>query len=29
MFHPATGVNANAVDPVQTTLRRRILRAFV
>ncbi len=26
IFHPATGVNANAVDPVQTTLRRRILR---
>ncbi len=29
IFHPATGVNANAVDQVQTTLRRRILRAFV
>ncbi len=29
IFHPATGVNATAVDQVQTTLRRRILRAFV
>ncbi len=29
IFHPAAGLNANAVDPVQTTLRRRILRAFV
>jgi hypothetical protein len=26
IFRPATGVNAKAVDPVQTTLRRRILR---
>jgi hypothetical protein len=29
IFHPATGVNSKAVAPVQTTLRRRILRAFV
>jgi hypothetical protein len=29
VFHPATGVNADAVAQVQDTLRRRILRAFV
>ena len=29
IFHPATGVNSKAVAQVQTTLRRRILRAFV
>ena len=29
IFLPTTGVNANAVAPVQTTLCRRILRAFV
>jgi hypothetical protein len=29
VFHPATGVNADAVAPVQDTLHRRILRAFV
>jgi hypothetical protein len=29
IFHPATGVNSKAVVQVQTTLRRRILRAFV
>ena len=28
-FHPCTGVNADAVTQVQTTLRGRILRAFV
>jgi len=29
IFHSATGVNSKAVAQVQTTLRRRILRAFV
>jgi hypothetical protein len=29
IFHPATGVDADAVFQVQATLRRRILRAFV
>jgi hypothetical protein len=29
IFHPATGVGADAVAQVQTDLRRRILRAFV
>ncbi len=29
LFHPATGVNADAVTQVQRILRRRILRAFV
>lgn len=29
IFHPATSVNADAVDQAQATLRRRILRAFV
>ncbi len=29
IFHPASGVNSKAVAQVQTTLRRRILRAFV
>ena len=29
IFHPATGVGADAVALVQTTLRKRILRAFV
>ena len=29
IFHPATGVNSKAVAQLQTTLRRRILRAFV
>jgi hypothetical protein len=29
IFHPATGVGADAVAQVQTTLRKRILRAFV
>ena len=28
-FHPCTGVNADALTQVQTTLRGRILRAFV
>jgi hypothetical protein len=27
-LHPATGVNVDAVDQVQTSLRRHILRAF-
>lgn len=29
LFHPATGVDAEAVAQVQATLRKRILRAFV
>jgi hypothetical protein len=29
LFHPATGVDADAVAQVQATLRKRILRAFV
>jgi hypothetical protein len=29
VFHPATGIDADAVAQVQTDLRRRILRAFV
>ena len=29
IFHPATGVNAQAVTQAQATLRKRILRAFV
>jgi hypothetical protein len=29
IFHPATGVDADAVTQVQATLRKRILRAFV
>jgi hypothetical protein len=29
IFHPITGIDANAVAQVQATLRRRILRAFV
>ncbi len=29
IFHPATGVNVDAVAQVQATLRKRILRAFV
>jgi Putative transposase/Transposase zinc-binding domain len=29
IFHPATGVDADAVAQVQASLRRRILRAFV
>jgi hypothetical protein len=29
IFHPATGVNADAVTQVQCILRRRIVRAFV
>jgi hypothetical protein len=29
IFHPATGIDADAVALVQTDLRRRILRAFV
>jgi hypothetical protein len=29
IFHPATGVDADAVDEAQASLRRRILRAFV
>jgi len=29
MFHPAIGIDADAVAHVQATLRRRILRAFV
>ena len=29
IFHPATGVDADAVAQVQATLRKRILRAFV
>jgi hypothetical protein len=29
IFHPANGVNVDAVGQVQTTLRKRILRAFV
>lgn len=29
IFHPATGVGADAVAQAQTTLRKRILRAFV
>jgi hypothetical protein len=29
IFHPATGVGADAVGQVQATLRKRILRAFV
>jgi hypothetical protein len=28
-FHPATGIDADAVPQVQATLRKRILRAFV
>ena len=28
-FHPASGINADTVAPVQTTLQKRILRAFV
>ena len=29
IFHPATGVNADAVGQAQASLRQRILRAFV
>jgi len=29
VFHPATGIDAHTVAPVQTTLQKRILRAFV
>ena len=29
IFHPATGIDATPVAPVQTTLQKRILRAFV
>ena len=29
IFHPATGVTADAVGQVQASLRKRILRAFV
>jgi hypothetical protein len=29
IFHPASGIDADAVVHVQATLRRRILRAFV
>ena len=29
VFHPATGIDATPVAPVQTTLQKRILRAFV
>jgi hypothetical protein len=29
IFHPATGVNADAVAQAQASLRKRILRAFV
>ncbi len=29
VFHPASGINAATVAPVQTTLQKRILRAFV
>jgi hypothetical protein len=29
IFHPATGIDADAVTQVQATLRKRILRAFV
>jgi len=29
VFHPATSINADTVAPVQTTLQKRILRAFV
>jgi hypothetical protein len=29
IFHPASGIDADAVAQVQATLRRRILRAFV
>jgi len=29
IFHPATGVTADAVGQAQGSLRRRILRAFV
>ena len=29
VFHPATGIDAATVAPVQTTLQKRILRAFV
>jgi hypothetical protein len=29
VFHPATGIDADAVAQVQSTLRKRILRAFV
>ena len=29
VFHPASGIDAVAMDQVQADLRRRILRAFV
>jgi hypothetical protein len=29
IFHPATGVNVDAVGQAQASLRRRILRVFV
>jgi hypothetical protein len=29
IFHPATGLDADAVDQVQATLRRRVLRGFI
>jgi hypothetical protein len=29
VFHPASGIDAHTVAPVQTTLQKRILRAFV
>jgi len=29
VFHPVTGIDADAVAQVQTTWRKRILRAFV
>jgi len=29
IFHPASGIDADAVGQAQTDLRRRILRAFV
>lgn len=29
IFHPAGGIDADAVARVQATLRKRILRAFV
>jgi Putative transposase len=29
IFHPASGIDADAMDQVQATLRRRVLRAFV
>ena len=29
VFHPASGIDADTVAQVQTTLQKRILRAFV